>query len=266
MRNAGITVHNFSHGSDGPESEPPALNGSAREIPSFHTHAQYTNTSELRNPLKRVAYRAQLGDRMSQAVKPPLMGVAVLPASVLNEDGAEEDGNNQKDTRTAESGSSSISKFSLFQYAQTGAVYAQDIEMVKNQESNYNPSFSSSTDHITASGNTLDFNVVKTDPWKEYPDDVSKQLELMDKFFDNPKGWVAPWKRSFKEQQALVDEPELAESDVREHIEIDITSVVEGVRKYLLIDREITQSDVDIELKVREAMKYIDSSAASVTM
>ncbi|KAG0070376.1 TATA box-binding protein-associated factor RNA polymerase I subunit C [Linnemannia elongata] len=265
MRNAGITAYNFSHGSNATEMEPPSMSGGAQELPSFHTHAHYTNTSELRNPLKRVGDTAALGDRMYQGIKPPLMGLALLPSEILSDEDDDNGGTSQSSMSMEghNSGSSTV-KFSVLQYAATGAVYAQEIDMIKRQESDYD----ASSDHILTSGNALaiDIALKNTGDVESEGDseEDSRKWEMVEKVFKSSRGWVAPWKKGIKEAQVAADEP--AESDVRAHETVDVRKVMEGLRRYLLLDRETNERDIDLESKVHEAMVFIGQCTTSVTM
>ncbi|KAF9150551.1 TATA box-binding protein-associated factor RNA polymerase I subunit C [Linnemannia schmuckeri] len=267
MRNAGITTYNFSHGSNTTEMKPPSMSGGAQELPSFHTHAHYTNTSELRNPLKRVNDTAALGDRMYQGIKPPLMGLAVLPSSILSYEDDDDSGQSQGSVSSeSHNGGSSTIKFSVLQYAATGAVYAQEIEMIKRQESDHD----ASSDRILTSGNELAINIAQEHPGEVESEvdseEDSRQWEMVEKIFKASQGWVAPWKKGVKEAQVAADEPAVPESNVREHVTVDVRKLMEGLRMYLLLDRETNESGINLESKVTEAMEFIGQSGASVTM
>ncbi|KAG0280003.1 TATA box-binding protein-associated factor RNA polymerase I subunit C [Linnemannia exigua] len=264
MRNAGITAYNFSHGS---EVEPPAMSGGAQELPSFHTHAHYTNTSELRNPLKRAEDKAVLGHRMYQAIKPPLMGLTLLPTSVLSDD--DERGVSQSHVASEAQG---VTKFSVLQYAATGAVYAQEIDMVKRQELGHD----SSADQVLTSGNTLAINIAQenardagegsVDDSDEDSEDLSRKLEILTKIMEASEGCVAPWKRGVKEDQARADKSECTNKEVREHVKVDVRNLMASLRTLLLKDRETTPTIVDFESKVNDAMEFIAKSSTSVTL
>ncbi|KAG0377694.1 TATA box-binding protein-associated factor RNA polymerase I subunit C [Mortierella sp. AD032] len=265
MRNAGITAYNFSHGS---EAEPPAMSGGAQELPSFHTHAQYTNTSELRNPLKRAEDKAVLGHRMYQAIKPPLMGLALLPTSVLSDD--DDDGGASQSSVASEA--QDVSKFSVLQYAITGAVYAQEIDMVKRQESGHD----SLSDQVLTSGNTLAINIAQEstrdageasdDYSDEDSEDLARKLEMLTKIIEASEGCVAPWKRGVKEDQAKADKPDCTGKEVREHIKVDVRNLMASLRTLLLKDRETNPTFIDLESKVNDAMEFIAKSSTSVTI
>lgn len=242
------------------------MSGGAQELPSFHTHAHYTNTSELRNPLKRVGDTAALGDRMYQGVKPPLIGLALLPSAILS-DMDDESGGMSQSPMSAErhnSGSSTTIKFSVLQYAATGAIYAQEIDMIKRQESDYD----ASSDHILTSGNALAIDIAQGNTGEVESEgdseEDSRKWEMVEKIFKASQGWVAPWKKGVKEAQVAADEP--AESDVRAHVMVDVRKVMEGLRRYLLLDRETNEGDIDLESKVHEAMVFIGQCTTSVTM
>ncbi|KAF9931861.1 TATA box-binding protein-associated factor RNA polymerase I subunit C [Linnemannia zychae] len=268
MRNAGITAYNFLHGSsEGLEAEISAMSGGAQELPSFHTHAQYTNTSELRNPLKRSDFKAAFGDRMYHAVKPPLMGLAVLPTSALIVDNENnDDPSNQRPTVTL-LGTDSDIKFSVIQYAATGAVYAQEIDMIKKQDG----MDVSLMDQILKSGNKLAIDIAQNTMEIEGDKGHSEvgeeqQLQIVKEIFDTSESYVAPWKKGVKEAQIEADKPVVTELEVREHIKIDVSQLMEGLREYLLLDREVDQDSIDLEVKVNEAIEFIKRSAPSVTM
>ncbi|KAF9107147.1 hypothetical protein BGX29_007208 [Mortierella sp. GBA35] len=257
MRNAGITAYNFYQSSNGTDSEPPAMKGGAQEFPSFHTHAQYTNTSELRNPLKRWEFKVALGDRLPQAIKPPLMGLAVLPASVLSADDKDDDDDDEEqDSRALVK--QSVPTFSLLQYAVTGAVYAQEIEVVNKQEFG----LGSSSDQVLTSGNVLALSVAKG----QSQEDVTAELELIDRIVEAARGSVAPWKRGAKELQARADVPVITQPEVRDHDEFDLQDLMKNLKLYLLMDRESSREDVDVESKVTQAMDFIGSSDTPVSM
>ncbi|KAF9146514.1 TATA box-binding protein-associated factor RNA polymerase I subunit C [Mortierella sp. GBA39] len=265
MRNAGITAYNFSQGSNATEMEPPSMSGGAQELPSFHTHAHYTNTSELRNPLTRLGDTAALGDRMYQGIKPPLIGLALLPSAILSDEDDENSGLSQSSMSPERhnNGSSTV-KFSVLQYAATGAVYAQEIDMIKRQESDCD----ASSDYILTSGNTLAIDLAQenTGQYESEGDseEDSRKWEMVEKIFKASQGWVAPWKKGVEEAQVAADEP--AEPDVRAHVMVDVRKVMEGLRRYLLLDRETNEGDIDLESKVHEAMVFIGQCTTSVTM
>jgi hypothetical protein len=98
----------------------------AQELPSFHSHTQYTNTDALRDPLKCWNHQLRADRVLQQATKPPLLGLAVLPTFALEDENEESQDlhQNMQNTRTT-----IVSRFSLEQYAFTGAIYAQDMEL-----------------------------------------------------------------------------------------------------------------------------------------
>ncbi|KAF9132855.1 TATA box-binding protein-associated factor RNA polymerase I subunit C [Mortierella sp. 14UC] len=264
MRNAGITAYNFSHGS---MAEPPAMSGGAQELPSFHSHAHYTNTSELRNPLKRADDKAVVGDRMYHAIKPPLMGLALLPTSALSDD--EENGASQGSVALEANGAT---KFSVLQYAATGAVYAQEIDIVKQ-----GPDLDSLSGQVLTSGNKLAFKIAQENATggedsDDYSDadndseDISRKLEMLTKIMEASEGCVAPWKRGVRENQAKADRPGVTDRDVRKHERFDVTILMESLRTFLLLDRETKPTVIDLEASINDAMEFIAKSSSSVTI
>jgi hypothetical protein len=93
---------------------------------AFLSFTQYTNnTNALRDPLKRRNHQ-QCADRvLQQATKPPLLGLAVHPTFALEDENEESQDlhQNMQNTRTT-----SVSRFSLVQYAFTTIVYTESCD------------------------------------------------------------------------------------------------------------------------------------------
>ncbi|KAF8981574.1 hypothetical protein BGZ46_002556 [Entomortierella lignicola] len=271
-RNADITAYNISSGSDEREPKPMTMKGRAQELPSFQAHVQYTNSSSLRDPMKRYQFSAGPDQILQQAIKPPLLGLAILPDSMINEseldyDNSERDASMLKDTN--------ISKFSLIQYAYTGAVYAQEYE-IRTKEDIESEENNSEKDSIL----TADYNGlvgIDTAPENALASSIAHDMianehleedDLIDSLIEAAEGHVAPWKRGVKEAQEQADDVIVNMIEFRYHDDFDLRSLLDQLQKYMTIDREAETNKglVDIEAKVEQAMDFINNNMHQLTL
>ncbi|KAG0009146.1 hypothetical protein BGZ80_002694, partial [Entomortierella chlamydospora] len=273
-RNADIIAYNVSLGSNERKPSPMAMKGRAQELPSFQSHVQYTNTNSLRDPLKRYQYSAGPDQTLQQAIKPPLIGLAVLPDSVFDDD--DDDGDDEIFDEVPTVKSSSVSKFSLVQYAYTGAVYAQEFEIrteeeVKSDANNIRKNSILSADYNQGFGaidgpsqNTLATSIAHDMIMNER----LEEEEIIDSLLEAAEGRVAPWKRGVKEAQEQADDAIVNLAELHFHVDLDLQSLLAKLQKYMLVDREASTNSglIDIDAKVEEAMDFINNSTFPLTM
>lgn len=243
--------------------------GRAQGLGSFHSHAQYTNTSALRDSTSRYRFQTDDQGRLPQGIKPPLFGLDLLPSAVLEVNDDEEEIDD--DTRHKKLRNSK--KFSVIQYSYTGAVYAQELEMLKKSElesgrrlrvtresilsSEYHddqPSLSAST--VSADGNMLVSDLTHQLNTREQDLDP---LDLMDQVVHASDGLCAPWKHGAKAAQGIADEPPVKPLEVRRHEDLDLTSFIKKLEAYLKTDFELSSRsrEIDLQQKLNEAQAYI---------
>ncbi|KAF9115013.1 hypothetical protein BGX27_009232 [Mortierella sp. AM989] len=270
-RNADITAYNVSLGSNEREPEPMVMKGRAQELPSFQSHTQYTNSSSLRDPLKRFQFSAGADNVLQQAIKPPLLGLALLPNSMFNDD-EDPNENDLGITRT----DASVSKFSLVQYAFTGAVYAQEFEIhtkgeIESENSNVEKDSILTADYHqglfpvdAASENALISSIAHD----MIANERLEEEEIIDSLFEAVEDHVAPWKQGVKEAQEQADDVVVSMTELRLHVDLDLQSLLAKLRKYMLIDREASTNRwlVDVNAKVEEAMNFINNSTCPGSM
>ncbi|KAF9178019.1 hypothetical protein BGZ50_008128 [Haplosporangium sp. Z 11] len=270
-RNADITAYNVSLGSHGREPEAMSLMGRAQQLPSFHSHAHYTNTSSYRDPLKRRDYDTRPNGQLQQAMKPPLLGLAVLSSSSLTGEHLAHDDNVSEGGMAGQLG---CAKFSLLQYSLTGAVYAQEIELrtkqeVESIESDVPRDSILSADYHLGGGD-MDIAADNILSSKLAQDLTSGQeldeIQVIDAMIKAAEGHVARWKREVKETEALVDQITGSVEEVWTHVELNLTSLLASIRTFLLTDREQSSKEVDVEKKADEAMAFIMAAKSSLSM
>ncbi|KAG0331936.1 hypothetical protein BG000_010476, partial [Podila horticola] len=266
-RNADITAYNVTRSNENPQ--PLQLMGRAQGLGSFHSHAQYTNTSALRDSTSRYRFQTDDQGRLPQGIKPPLFGLDLLPSAVLEVNDEEDEIDD--DTRHKKLRNSK--KFSVIQYSYTGAVYAQELEMLKKSElesgrrlrvtresilsSEYHddqPSLSAST--VSADGNMLVSDLTHQLNTREQDLDP---LDLMDQVVHASDGLCAPWKHGAKAAQGIADEPPVKPLEVRRHEDLDLTSFIKKLEAYLKTDFELSSRsrEIDLQQKLNEAQAYI---------
>ncbi|KAF9385176.1 hypothetical protein CPB97_005061 [Podila verticillata] len=265
-RNADITAYNVTRSNE--NSQPLQLMGRAQGLGSFHSHAQYTNSSSLRDSTSRYRFQTDDQGRLAQGAKPPLFGLDLLSSSVLEVD--DEDQEIDDDTRHKKLRNSK--KFSVIQYSYTGAVYAQELEILKKSEldsgrrlrvtresilsNEYHddqPSLSART--VSAEGNILvsdlthQLNIAEQD---------LDPLDLMDQIVHATDGLCAPWKHGAKAAQSIADDPPLNPLEVRRHEDLDLTSFIKKLEAYLKTDFESSSRsrEIDIQQKLKDAKEY----------
>ncbi|KAG0254662.1 hypothetical protein BG011_005606 [Mortierella polycephala] len=270
-RNADITAYNVSLGSHDREPEALSLMGRAQQLPSFHSHAHYTNTSSYRDPLKRRAYDTRPNGQLQQAMKPPLLGLAVLSSASLTGEHTVHSDDVSEEGMAEQLG---CTKFSLLQYSLAGAVYAQDIELrtkqeVESMESDIPRDSILSADYHLGGGdvdiaadNILSSKLAQDLTLGQELDEI----QAIDAMIKAAEGHVARWKREVKEAEALVDQPTGSVEEVWTHVELNLTSLLASIRTYLLTDREQNSKEVDIEEKADEAMAFIMAAKSSLSM
>ncbi|KAI1319416.1 hypothetical protein EDD11_003993 [Mortierella claussenii] len=268
QRNADIMAYNVSLGSTECEPEPMIMKGRAQELPSFHAHSQYTNSYSLRDPLGRADFISREDGLLQQAIKPPLLGLAVIPNT---EFGYQDQASPGDALTTAED--VSVAKFSLAQYAFTGAVYAQEIELHTQQEVNAKDSpvprdsilSEESVSHRldAASANELTSTVAYDTEQQQLHEE-----QIIDSIIKATQGNVAPWKVSDWEAQALADEVTVSRTEVRAHIDLDLRSLLSKLETYVSMDRDapVNIESVDIDAKVFQVMEIISNTASPRTM
>ncbi|KAG0034926.1 hypothetical protein BGZ82_005537 [Podila clonocystis] len=266
-RNADITAYNVTRSNENPQ--PLQLLGRAQGLGSFHSHAQYTNTSALRDSTSRYRFQTDDQGRLAQGIKPPLFGLDLLPSVVLEVDDEQEEIDD--DTRHKKLRNSK--KFSVIQYSYTGAVYAQELEILKKSEldsgrrlrvtresiisSEYHddqPSLSAST--VSADGNILVSDL--THQLNSGEQDLDP-LDLMDQIVHATDGLCAPWKHGTKAAQSVADDPPVNPLEVRRHEDLDLTSFIKKLEAYLKTDFEHSSRsrEIDMQQKLDEAQAFI---------
>ncbi|KAG0370837.1 hypothetical protein BGZ54_003559 [Gamsiella multidivaricata] len=271
-RDADIVAYNVSLGSDERGPEPMIMQGRAQELPSFHSHTQYTNSSSLRDPQKRAQFTYRPNHQLQQATKPPLRGLAVLPDSILAEKDEEDD--QLVDHDVSAMGKKSVSRFSLVQYAYTGAVYAQEIVLRTKQEieaagsdvpkdsilgTNLNQDSAPDID----SANTTSFKLVQDLIANQFEED-----EIVKALLEAPKGNTMVRKQKDEEAQKLADDEKFEAPEVHLHRNADQRPLLKKLKELLLVDPEVqdNRDDRDIEAMVDKAMDFIGSMASPNSM
>ncbi|KAK3815363.1 MAG: hypothetical protein J3Q66DRAFT_208237 [Benniella sp.] len=253
-RNAEITGCNVSLGSSSTEPESVALRGQVLELPSLHSHSQYVNTHALRDPQTSWKYQFRGDGLPQQAIKPPLMGFAVLPTKAL------------EDVDMADQTQS----FTLLHYSFTGAVYAQDMEMKTKREVESADTTLKDTLHSTdigrysgmdaASGNHLSSKVASSLIKNGIQDD-----KVIDTLIEAANSNVASWGHEFLEIQEDVDESVVQVGEVMPHIDQDLKRLL-GALKQSLVEERKHGEDADLDDMVEKAMVFIRDSALPVSM
>ncbi|KAI8596467.1 hypothetical protein EDD21DRAFT_2722 [Dissophora ornata] len=274
-RDADVVAYNVSLGSNEHGPEPISLMGQGQDLPSFHSHTQYTNSNSLRDPQKRWQYRGGPNHIMQQGVKPPLSGLAVLPYFDINSNSEDEDEDEDEDEVDNPRKWPSVSKFSLLQYASTGAVYAQEIELRTQMEVNAAGSEVPKDSILSADynkGSVPDTNAGSTLSSKIAHDLIVneglEEDEVINRLFEAAEDNVVPWKHGVAEAQERAHETPLGIRDVRSHLDLNVQKLLNKLQKYMLVDREARTKKValNIDEKVEEAMKAIDNTVSSISM
>lgn len=245
-----------------------------QQLQSFHLHPQYTNASTLRDPQKRWQYKTNKDNRLQQAVRPPLLGLDVLPTRILENDEDDEDEDEEvlegektdKDMRARPPVNNS--KFSLFQYASTGAIYGQEYEVKVRQEDSALSNRALGVDYPdgTYESHPIALKELSSrlaDELMTGNEDEAQKNDVIDKLIDSTEGHVAPWKRDAKELQALVDDELITQNDVRRHVDLDLQQLLERLKIYMSRFQEFDGPEatgLDVEARVNEAMRIITES------
>ncbi|CAO3568245.1 unnamed protein product [Mortierella alpina] len=264
-RNAEIIAYNISLGANGTEPVPLTMEGSAQELPSFHSHSQYTGSSALRNPMKVWNVHNAGDGQLQQSVRPPLQGFGVIASSLLDVHDDDDDVHDSKAKQL------SISRFSTLQYSATGAVYAQEIEMkLKEQGRQHEDSVISLKSTLetgevdVASGNLLTSKLAR--------DLVSGQeldeMQVIDELIAAAEQNVAPWKSKVKDTQELADDFVVSREEIHEHEELDMREMLVRAKRYLLFDWEKPHLDpkTGAAAMAEEGMRVISTSTAPPSM
>ncbi|KAF9575575.1 TATA box-binding protein-associated factor RNA polymerase I subunit C [Mortierella alpina] len=264
-RNAEIIAYNVSLGSNDKEPAPLTMEGSAQELPSFHSHSQYTGSSALRDSMKVWRVNNTGDGQLQQSIKPPLQGFGVVATSILD---ALNDGDDAHDLKASQL---SISRFSVLQYSATGAVYAQEVEMTpKEKGAQHDDTFDlqkvilDTGEADVASGNLLTSKLAR--------DLVSGQeldeMQVIDELIAAAEKNVAPWKSKVKEEQQLADGVMASREEVHEHVELDMRVMLLRAKRYLLFDWEkpYLDSEAGTAAKAEEGMRVISTSTTPPSM
>ena len=239
-----------------------------QQLPSFHLHPQYTNSSSLRDPLKRSFFKTTKENQLQQPVKPPLFGLDVLPSRMLEDE--EEEDEDDKDEEAGQRKKShplslATSKFTLIQYASTGAVYAQEIKVKagltdteKSSKSSFGLQFPDGPyEPYPITLGSLSSNLV-TQQEMEF-----EEMEAIDKLLAAAEADVAPWKRGVKTEQSLADKELLTHNDIRRNLDLDLQKLLENLKIFMLRQQDQDQpgtAELDVNVKMREAMRIITDS------
>ena len=241
------------------------MEGSAQELPSFHSHSQYTGSSALRNPLKVWHVHNTQDGQLQQSTKPPLQGFGVIATSLQE---ALDDGDNIHDVKASHL---SISRFSILQYSATGALYAQEVEMMPKEQGDqyadvvHDPQSTLQTGEAdVASGNPLTSKLAR--------DLVSGQeldeMQVIDELIAAAEQNVASWKSKIKEAQELADDVVVSREELHEHVELDMREMLVRAKRYLLFDWEKPHLDMTTgaATKAEEGMRFIATSCTPPSM
>ncbi|GJJ69689.1 hypothetical protein EMPS_02037 [Entomortierella parvispora] len=261
--------------------EPIRLAKREQQLPSFHTHSQYTNATTLREALKQTQYYTNKDNRLQQSVRPPLVGLDVLPTRILEDDEEDEDEDEEDDRNVWERETFdkdlrprrplSNSKFSLFQYASTGGVYAQEIE-IKTKEKD-------------ALLSKRDLGVDYPDgPYEPIPKGLREttsriadkliarrmdDIDVVDQLLDASEGMVASWKGNAKELQARADKVPVTQDELRRNLDLDLRQLLENLKLYILRLEDADEPGapaLDVNAKVNEAMQIVTDSRQPNTL
>ncbi|KAG0246146.1 hypothetical protein B0O80DRAFT_57448 [Mortierella sp. GBAus27b] len=259
-RNAEILAYNTTLGSSDLAPGFVTLNGRAQELPSFHLHAQYTNTNKLRDPLKRWESRNRSDGIPQHGAKPPLLGLAVLPTSILQD---EEDPDSHQIITGAKS--KSISRFSLLQYAFTGAIYAQDLELKMETDRNNQTDALISVDEDGSLTDAASGNYLSSEIARQLAKSGIQDEEVIDMLIESGNINIAHWKHDVQEAEQ-VDESIVGVGDLMPHVDLDLKRLLNTLKVSLLEDRADGESDADLESMLASATQTIRESFKPVTM
>ncbi|KAG0216506.1 hypothetical protein BGX28_000020 [Mortierella sp. GBA30] len=272
-RNADITAYNVFLGSNDSEPQPLRMEGRAQELPSFHSHSQYTSSSSLRNPSKVWNMYKTADGQLQQSVKPPLLGLGVMATSLLAE-GEHSEGLELEAVGTETK--LSVSRFSLLQYSSTGAVYAQEIEIKTQREitDDEHETMKESilfSDHShepgeidAASENPLTSKLALLASEQEEHDEI----QLIDELIAAAEGHVAPWRNRIVEAQRLADEIAVSPAEVHEHVDLDLRALLNSIKALLLRDYETSHINFETGAATlaEEGMGFISKAVAPQSM
>ncbi|KAF9940518.1 TATA box-binding protein-associated factor RNA polymerase I subunit C [Mortierella alpina] len=265
-RNAEIIAYNISLGSNDTEPAPLTMEGSAQELPSFHSHSQYTGSSALRNPMKVWRVHNTGDGQLQQSIKPPLQGFGVIATSLLDTHHHDDD-----DVHDLKASQLSISRFSILQYSATGAVYGQEIEMrPKGQGEQHEnvvldlQSTLQTGEADVASGNPLTSKLARELVSGQELD----EMQVIDELIAAAEQNVAPWKSKVKEAQDLADDVAVSREEIHEHVELDMREMLVRAKRYLLFDWEKPHLDVKTgaAAKAEEGMRVLSTSSTPPSM
>ncbi|KAF9421318.1 hypothetical protein BGZ94_008868 [Podila epigama] len=277
-RNAEIIAYNVSRGSSQDQQQPLQLMGRPQEIPSFHSHAQYTNSSTLRDATRRYDYLTDTKGRLGQGVKPPLLGLDLLSSAVFDLDDLEDDDNYGRHQRLR-----NCKTWSVLQYSATGAVYAQELELLKHSELSSGQhshvsqeSILSADFHADLQDESVMTTIADGNPLSsELTHNLNKlhqgmdPNEIVEKIINSTEGLRAPWKSGVKDAQDIADKPNVTHHEIRRHDDVDLNSFLSRLWEFLQAgrrsDSELNRSE--IESKVSEAIEFVtDNSQTTITM
>ncbi|KAG0328826.1 hypothetical protein BG004_002458, partial [Podila humilis] len=287
-RNAEITAYNVTRGSN-ESTQPLQLMGRAQDLSSFHNHAQYTNTTALRDPTQRNLFQTDELGRLAQGVCPPLCGLELLSSALL---GSDDEGEDEDDTtedfgrmrerdNTRHRKQRSCKQFSVLQYASTGALYAQELEIMKqseldsdqgrlgiSRESILSKEYRNTDDNeeLTLEARTVaaDGNLLVSELAHHHlqaDDDDDHFMDSQDPVVQMTlaaKGLTASMKAPAKEMQRRANIPPLKIMEFHRHEDMDMTAFVTTLDKYLAMDPDAVSHDrTHIKQKIEQAKQEI---------
>ena len=221
-------------------------------------------------------------NRLQQSVRPPLVGLDVLPTRILEDDEEDEDEDDEDERNIWERETFDKdlrprrplpnSRFSLFQYASTGAVYAQDLEVKIREQGTSLSARDLGMDYPDGPYELIPKALKETTSRiadKLTTEQRMDDILVVDRLIDTMEGKTAPWKGNTKELQALADKVPVTQEELRRNLDLDLQQLVENLKLYILRLQDADEPGtpaLDVDAKVNEAMKIITESREPTTL
>ncbi|KAG0242292.1 hypothetical protein BGW41_004506 [Actinomortierella wolfii] len=263
--------------------------GRPQELASFHDHPYYSQTAAYRETQYQWYDALDDKGRKMMSLKPALYGLSWMPQNAIGGDESEneDDGNdgaqkrmqrvlNARDSLKPDKRDSKVeasekkkrqraAHFSLFQYSATGALYAQSIDVLPKFSGNR---FAYDVASGQSPGERLQEYLLRLQQTKAAPD--SQQAETLQqvrignilKAIDSQ---VAPWrtKKPMNEGdggEEAAEKEAVTAKEVRDHISLDLTSLVNFLKQYLEMDRESDPRTCQVITDARALQDKIDEA------
>ncbi|KAG0236053.1 hypothetical protein BGW42_004161 [Actinomortierella wolfii] len=263
--------------------------GRPQELASFHDHPYYSQTAAYRETQYQWYDALDDKGRKMMSLKPALYGLSWMPQNAIGGDESENEGDgndgaqkrmqrvlNAQDSLKPDKRDSKVeasekkkrqraAHFSLFQYSATGALYAQSIDVLPKFSGNR---FAYDVASGQSPGERLQEYLLRLQQAKTAPD--SQQAERLQqvrignilKAIDSQ---VAPWrtKKPMNEgdgNEEAAEKEAVTAKEVRDHISLDLTSLVNFLKQYLEMDRESDPRTSQVITDARTLQDKIDEA------